>query len=746
MLYHALAYAEKGYAVFPCQPREKTPLTPHGHNDASNDELNIISWWSRWPDANIGLALKPSDLLVVDLDRHPGKPDGIEEFKKLKGDNAYPQIPPLSNTGGNGIQLFFRRPGGRIKAKPAPGIDVKPNGYVILPPSVHPSGKPYLWAKGRSLLESDPVDCPDWLLAFIVNNDAPDPDGLQQAGPGQYPDSSGERIIERCAFMRHVAQEAACLPEPDWYHGIGVLAYTVEAPEIVHRYSAGYPGYSPDETDAKIDHWRRDGKGPPTCRTIQEKCGDAFCASCPYRKAIKSPIVLGYAPTPPESAGRLMRFPADALPAVMRDYALTAADAIQCPVDYIACGLLAVASLLIGANQRVRLGPEWEQAANLWIAFVGEPSSKKSPALEKALAIVREIEKGLAAQNARERGQYDLGMVEYDADLALWKKNRTGDPPVKPDKPVLKRLTTTDTTVEALGDLLAQNPHGVAMVCDELSAFMRAMNQYKGGRGADRSHYLAMWNNAPLTIDRKNKDPIVVHRPFLSIVGGVQPDVLAELANDGQQDGMKERFLYACPPPIIDPPHNGRKIPDEIRNALARCLRAIYNARTQETTITPLSPDAQALFLDARTEWHNAIHSPTVAETDAESQAYFVKMESNLGRLAMALHAIRRASGEETADAIQADTMRRAKTLADYFLNHGRIALRLIMQTPEDRRIETTMAWIRKTKRSVVKPRDLVTGKVAGCRKATQATITLRALGDYGYGLWQEETLSLIVS
>lgn len=110
ILEKALAYAAKGYYVFPCRPKGKAPLTPHGHKDATIDENIIRKWWSKWPDANIGIALKPSGLMVVDIDRHPGKPNGGKTFKKLQGTNTFPQIPPRSNTGGNGIQLFFKNP------------------------------------------------------------------------------------------------------------------------------------------------------------------------------------------------------------------------------------------------------------------------------------------------------------------------------------------------------------------------------------------------------------------------------------------------------------------------------------------------------------------------------------------------------------------------------------------------------------------------------------------------------------
>src|SRR4051794_32818950 len=69
MLAAALALAESGTAVFPCNPTNKRPLTEHGFKDAASDPANIHAWWSRHPKAMIGVpGGSAAGFFVVDLD------------------------------------------------------------------------------------------------------------------------------------------------------------------------------------------------------------------------------------------------------------------------------------------------------------------------------------------------------------------------------------------------------------------------------------------------------------------------------------------------------------------------------------------------------------------------------------------------------------------------------------------------------------------------------------------------------
>lgn len=164
----AVAYARAGLKVFPCFEIAangrcscygkgnfctpgKHPRTEHGLSDATDDIRQIERWWTQWPDANIGAAMAKSGLIGVDIDPRHGGDESWAQFRA-----RHPNIPVTwtNLTGGGGEQLYFAVPPNfdhRGDSLPGyPGIDIKYNGYGILPPSNHQSGRAYAWEVGYS--------------------------------------------------------------------------------------------------------------------------------------------------------------------------------------------------------------------------------------------------------------------------------------------------------------------------------------------------------------------------------------------------------------------------------------------------------------------------------------------------------------------------------------------------------------------------------------------------------------------
>jgi hypothetical protein len=170
MLLAALAYVERlRFAVFPCQLRGKTPLTEHGFKDATKDPDKIRRFWAAWPDANIGVATgAASGIVVLDVDPRHGGDEALVALEAERG--KLPEVPTVL-TGGGGTQLYFRHPGNNVRNSVGLiglGLDVRADGgYVIAPPSIHPSGRRYYWKASSRIDEIPTADAPAWLLTVI---------------------------------------------------------------------------------------------------------------------------------------------------------------------------------------------------------------------------------------------------------------------------------------------------------------------------------------------------------------------------------------------------------------------------------------------------------------------------------------------------------------------------------------------------------------------------------------------------
>jgi putative DNA primase/helicase len=161
----ALDYEERGLSIIPINVRDKKPLIKwkdYQQKRATRDDIR--AWWRQWPNANIGIVTGAiSGLIVLDCDS--------DEAMALARQRGLPELAPRVKTG-KGWHIYFAHPGGRVRnfvKQDGDPIDLRGDGgYIVAPPSVHPTGKNYRWE-----LEADELPpVPDWLAKIIVERDA----------------------------------------------------------------------------------------------------------------------------------------------------------------------------------------------------------------------------------------------------------------------------------------------------------------------------------------------------------------------------------------------------------------------------------------------------------------------------------------------------------------------------------------------------------------------------------------------
>ncbi len=199
LLRAALDYAERGWPVFPCSPRDKRPLVPTdkdaagksikgtgGLKKASTVADQITAWWMRWPNAMIGVAMGGNGLFVLDFDPRVDADTGGEwTLDRLKGE-LQEQIGatlPASlavRTPSGGVHLYLKQPadGGAIRNRGnlPQHVDVRgAGGYVIVPPSVTADDRHYRWLRGAA--DTPVAEAPPSLIGILQTGKGATPRG-----------------------------------------------------------------------------------------------------------------------------------------------------------------------------------------------------------------------------------------------------------------------------------------------------------------------------------------------------------------------------------------------------------------------------------------------------------------------------------------------------------------------------------------------------------------------------------------
>jgi hypothetical protein len=221
----ALAYLALGWSVVPvhtptergCSCGRPDCGSPGKHPRLAWQRLThhrpgvgeVLGWWRRWPDANVGIVTgQVSGIAVVDVDA----PTDGEDVLAARERAAEPLPPTVeSRTGGGGRHIWLTLPpAGAASAVLDPGLELKAEGAtVVAPPSRHRSGRRYEWVPGRAPWELALAPAPQWLV----------PDGAPADELGRIRDAPLRTEAEReefAAAWREVGIELR--PGDRYYH------------------------------------------------------------------------------------------------------------------------------------------------------------------------------------------------------------------------------------------------------------------------------------------------------------------------------------------------------------------------------------------------------------------------------------------------------------------------------------------------------------------------------------------------
>ncbi len=298
----------------------------------------------------------------------------------------------------------------------------------------------------------------------------------------------------------------------------------------------------------------------------------------------------------------------------------------------VVAATVAVASV-IDDRYRLSVQPnsEWFESSRLWAVLIGTPSTGKSPTIRAATDPIKAM---------------------HGQSFAVWAKANEGR---KPDeREPLPCLYTSDATVEALADVLRDNPRGVLMVTEEFASWIGGIDAYRDGAGSkNRGEWLQLYDGGPHQVNRVKRGAFLLPNWGATVLAACTPAGLRDALRKLPDDGLIQRFM----PVLLRPATQPRA--GSARQALAeweRRLRAAFEATTCATVKQGLriNTNARVVFdAEAKSIRENIDafydYSPALA-------GHIGKHPGMLARVAAAFHVIDGRQG----DAIEGDTMQTA--------------------------------------------------------------------------------------
>ena len=152
----AAEYVDSGWSVLPVRPEEKRPYMTNWlqYTKTRAPKAMVDSWFTNLAGAGVGVVTgRISNMVVLDVEHDCPYP--IEELLK-----RYP-TQMVAKSGGGGYHLFYLYPTNQTRVanrvRIFEGADLRADGgFIVLPPTMHPSGNRYEWVK-RGPLGAFPV-------------------------------------------------------------------------------------------------------------------------------------------------------------------------------------------------------------------------------------------------------------------------------------------------------------------------------------------------------------------------------------------------------------------------------------------------------------------------------------------------------------------------------------------------------------------------------------------------------------
>lgn len=265
--------------------------------------------------------------------------------------------------------------------------------------------------------------------------------------------------------------------------------------------------------------------------------------------------------------------------AIIQNYA----DGYQCNRDFITASIFTAVSTAVGKRICSDDG-RYKNYFPFFICLVAPSGSNKTTPM-------REVLRPLTNRNAANYEAFREAMKKYDAEVKAGNENA--------DKPVYRQLIISDSTPESRIKALSENPN-VLLVSDEIATMLYNMNRYN--KSGEVPQLISIWSVDDIIINRKSETALLIKEPCLSIIGGTQPDVLADTFGSDyfMSSGFNQRWLFVYPDDIPPAMYSESKVSKEVSDAWSEYINGLLDFDFANNGLGTLyiTDEAKQLYID----------------------------------------------------------------------------------------------------------------------------------------------------
>lgn len=320
--------------------------------------------------------------------------------------------------------------------------------------------------------------------------------------------------------------------------------------------------------------------------------------------------------------------------------------------DFWAISFLQATAIAIGSTYQIK--DKYSNGAVLWAGIVAPSGMGKSEPIDIALSPIYK-----ADSTAEEI--FNQEMNDYNAVNILSQKERKEQGIQIRPKPILKQSLVVDSTPEGLIEAHLINKRGIMIVREELMGWISDFGRYN--RSGEVQNMLSSWSEKYFKVTRKGAGSSTIEKPFIPILGGIQPEKLRDLAKDGRAlDGFMQRFIFAYPDQVLKPDYNEEVLSDQYLSYYNKYISTLLSISGQRKPIL-ISRDAKQLYKKFYNENALKVNNLSCDYT----RAVYQKLEIIVLRISLILHMSHHVHDQLFDHPIQPETIKAAIEMTEYF-------------------------------------------------------------------------------